>query len=64
MSRNHNKFKFYSTARLEEILNSDPYFVDDNGKDFTNYIDEIREAYWDRQNRAVEALEKQAQRER
>jgi len=45
-----SRFKYYSTARLESILDSAPYYVDDLGIDFTDYQYEIRDVLFKRYN--------------
>lgn len=51
-----NKFRYWNTAKLKEIIDSYPYYTCSNGKDYTNYIDEIKEEYYMRMNKTKPSL--------
>lgn len=47
-------FKYWPMDKLKEILASEPYFTDNNGRDFTDYVDEIRQVFYEKEAKQLD----------
>ena len=59
----YSKFKSWNTSKLQFVLDSAPYYVNENGTDFSNELSEIREEYYTRMNKQDQLEEKRMIRE-
>ena len=63
MRRRYPDVKYISTKKLEEILNSAPYYVTDIGTDYFDRKEEIQNVLWNRQQRETEREMRQIENE-
>lgn len=53
-ARTYKNFKYWSMEKLKEVID-EPYNRGINGHDYQAYIEEIKQAYWEKLNKKFEA---------
>ena len=53
-NRSYKNFNSFPTFKLEEIINSEPYYTTNTGHDYGPYIEEIKEVYYRRTTKNLE----------
>ena len=48
------KVKHWTTKKIIEVLDDAPYYRGTTGKDYTDYVDELKDELWRRQNKQTE----------